>query len=44
MPTCVIQEQEVLGIIPIFWKDEPQEADDPAILRLPMDRFKIARE
>jgi hypothetical protein len=23
--TCLIQEQETLGIIPVFWKDEPQE-------------------
>ena len=36
--TCLIQEQETLGIIPVFWKDEPEEAgagaDDPAILPL----------
>jgi transposase len=31
--TCLIQEQETLGIVPIFWKDEPQEeAGAPAIL------------
>jgi len=30
--TCLIQEQETLGIVPIFWKDEDQEA--PAILPL----------
>jgi len=35
--TCLIQEQETLGIIPIFWKDEAQSIDDPAILRLPTD-------
>jgi hypothetical protein len=33
--TCLIMEQEVLGIIPFFWKDEPQDDDDcRAILRL----------
>jgi transposase len=31
--TCLIQEQETLGIIPVFWKDEEeQEPDNPAIL------------
>jgi hypothetical protein len=33
--TCLIQEQETLGIVPVFWKDEEQEAptaDGPAIL------------
>jgi len=23
--TCLIQEQETLGIVPVFWKDEPKE-------------------
>jgi hypothetical protein len=23
--TCLIQEQETLGIVPVFWKDEDQE-------------------
>ena len=35
-PTCLIQEQEVLGIAPIFWKDG--EAANPDVLpirRLP---------
>jgi hypothetical protein len=25
--TCLIQEQEKLGIVPVFWKDEEQEAE-----------------
>jgi len=29
--TCLIQEQETLGIVPIFWPPEP-EADNPNIL------------
>jgi transposase len=32
--TCLIQEQETLGIAPVFWKDEPQQDDAPAILPL----------
>lgn len=32
--TCLIQEQETLGIVPVFWRDEP-ESDHPAILRMP---------
>ncbi|HEX5270065.1 MAG TPA: transposase [Gemmataceae bacterium] len=38
--TCLIQEQETLGIVPVFWKDEPQEkapmpdGEAPAILPL----------
>jgi hypothetical protein len=32
--TCLIQEQETLGIVPVFWKDEPQEIAGPVdILR-----------
>jgi Transposase DDE domain len=31
--TCLIQEQETLGIVPIFWEDE-EETDRPAILPL----------
>jgi transposase len=31
--TCLIQEQETLGIVPVFWKDEPKdEAGSPALL------------
>lgn len=30
--TCLIQEQETLGIMPIFWKDEEKETGCPAIL------------
>ncbi len=31
--TCLIMEQECLGISPVFWKDEPQlEALPPAVL------------
>jgi hypothetical protein len=31
--TCLIQEQETLGITPVFWKDEQLSADEkPAIL------------
>jgi hypothetical protein len=29
--TCLIQEQETLGIVPFFWKDE-EEDEGPAIL------------
>jgi transposase len=33
--TCLIMEQETLGIVPIFWKDEPQETGDaPTILSM----------
>jgi hypothetical protein len=31
--TCLIQEQETLGIAPVFWKDEERE-DEPAVLPL----------
>jgi transposase len=34
--TCLIQEQETLGIAPIFWKDETQEIDGDI---LPMTRL-----
>ncbi len=27
--TCLIQEQETLGIVPVFWKDEPKEEPAP---------------
>jgi transposase len=30
--TCLIQEQETLGIVPVFWKDEPKEEGEPNIL------------
>ena len=30
--TCLIQEQETLGIAPIFWKDEAPEVIDGEIL------------
>jgi len=32
--TCLIQEQEPLGSVQVFWQDE-EEADAPAILRMP---------
>jgi hypothetical protein len=33
--TCPIQEQETLGIAPIFWKDDGEQADkNPAILSM----------
>ena len=35
--TCLIQEQETLGIAPVFWKDEPAERDGlagPVILSM----------
>jgi transposase len=32
--TCLIQEQETLGIVPVFWKDEGKEEGTPAILPL----------
>jgi hypothetical protein len=34
--TCLIQEQETLGIAPIFWKDEASEVIEGDIL--PMAR------
>ncbi|HET6882320.1 MAG TPA: hypothetical protein VFI31_19300 [Pirellulales bacterium] len=34
--TCLIQEQETLGIAPIFWNDEPADIDGDI---LPMGRF-----
>lgn len=34
--TCLIQEQETLGIVPMFWKDEEKEGGTPIIL--PMTR------
>lgn len=34
--TCLIQEQEVLGIVPVFWKDE--EVIDGRLAVLPMQR------
>jgi len=31
--TCLIQEQETLGITPVLWKDEQVSADEiPAVL------------
>jgi hypothetical protein len=32
--TCLIQEQETLGIVPVFWKDEAAEEANPDILPL----------
>jgi transposase len=32
--TCLIQEQETLGIAPVFWPDDSTEEDNPAILKL----------
>ena len=29
--TCLIQEQETLGIVPVFWKDEGKD-EGPAVL------------
>ena len=29
--TCLIQEQETLGIVPVFWKDEPR-SENPEVL------------
>jgi hypothetical protein len=31
--TCLIQEQETLGIVPVFWKDEDRD-EGPAVLPL----------
>lgn len=33
--TCLIQEQETLGIAPIFWSEGEGADDAPAILRMP---------
>ncbi len=33
--TCLIQEQETLGIAPVFWQDEDKADAAPAILRMP---------
>jgi hypothetical protein len=32
--TCLIQEQETLGIVPVFWKDEEQEEGERMILSI----------
>jgi transposase len=36
--TCLIQEQETLGVVPVFWRDEEEgdgpDADPPAILSM----------
>jgi hypothetical protein len=29
-----MQEQETLGIVPVFWKDEQEEWEGPAILTM----------
>jgi hypothetical protein len=34
--TCLIQEQETLGIVPVFWQDEPK--DEAGADLLPMLR------
>jgi hypothetical protein len=49
--TCLIQEQETLGIVPVFWKDEDKELG-PAVLPMvwpgsgkratPMQLFEFA--
>jgi hypothetical protein len=33
--TCLIQEQETLGIVPVFWDDEEPTPGGPVILSLP---------
>ncbi len=34
--TCLVQEQETLGIVPVFWAEEPEEDDRPRdVLRFP---------
>jgi hypothetical protein len=30
----LIQEQETLGIVPVFWKDEQEQDTGPAILAM----------
>ena len=35
--TCLIQEQETLGIVPVFWKDEAKEVIEASVV-LPMVR------
>jgi transposase len=38
--TCLIQEQETLGIVPVFWKDEEvEDGEEPAAI-LPMKRIQ----
>jgi len=33
--TCLIQEQETLGIVPVFWKNESEQGHaEPAILSI----------
>jgi hypothetical protein len=36
--TCLIQEQETLGIVPIFWKDEEQVDGERVILSITQSR------
>ncbi len=38
--TCLIQEQETLGIVPVFWKDEEQEGGEEERAILPMKRIR----
>jgi len=33
--TCLIQEQETLGIVPVFWKDEEQDVLQACVLKFP---------
>jgi hypothetical protein len=37
--TCLIQEQEALGIVPVFWKDEEEPAADGLAI-LPLTRAR----
>jgi hypothetical protein len=35
--TCLVQEQETLGIVPVFWPDDKEEQDEAPDI-LPMVR------
>jgi transposase len=37
--TCLIQEQETLGIVPVFWKDEEKLAEGNPVI-LPLTRLQ----
>jgi len=37
--TCLIQEQETLGIVPVFWKDEEEDGDEGERAILPLLRI-----
>jgi hypothetical protein len=39
--TCLIQEQETVGIVPIFWQDDVEADDEPANLPMVIRRWPL---